>query len=76
MIPDDGGTVVVSHSNGELRHTEMCSNHIVMCYSSHEFKITVCDCPLWVGEGDQGGLYPLIIGLMPPIRAIVRLVWC
>ena len=76
-IPDDGGAVVMSHcSNGELRRTVMCSNHVVMCYSSHEFQITVCDSSLWVGKGDQGVLCPLFVGLMPQIRSIVRLVWC
>ena len=71
MIPDDGGAVVLSHSKGELCYTVMRSNHVVMYHSSHEFKITVRDCSLWVGEGDQGILCPLFTGLMPRIRAMV-----
>ena len=75
-IPDDGGAVVVSRSNGELHCTMVCGNHVVMRHNSHELKITVRDCSLWVGEGDQDILHPLFAGLMPQIRATVGLVWC
>ena len=46
VIPDNGGIVVVSHSDGELCYATLSSNHIVMCHSSHELKITVRDCSL------------------------------
>ena len=51
-IPDDSGIVVVSGPDGELHYAMLSSNHVVMCYSSHELKITVCDCSLGVSESD------------------------
>ena len=47
-IPDDGGVVVVSRSDGELCHAMFSSNHIMMHHGYHELEITVHDCSLGV----------------------------
>ena len=52
VIPDDGGIIVVSRSEGELGYTMMSSNHIVMGYCFHKLKVTVSDGPLGVGESE------------------------
>ena len=48
-IPDDSGINVVSGPDGELHYAMLGSNHVVMCYGSHELKVTVSDCPLGAG---------------------------
>ena len=72
-IPDNSGAIVMSHSNGELHYPVSCSNHLVMCCSSHELKVTVSDCALWSGESDEGILYPLFAWVMPQVGVIVGL---
>ena len=74
-IPNDSDTIVVSHSDDELGHAMMSSNHFVMGHSSHKLKITVSDCSLGVGESDWGILCPLFARLMPWIRAIMGPFW-
>ena len=74
-IPCDDSVVVVSSSNGEFRHTMMSCDRVIMCHSSHQFKVTICDGSLRVCESDKGVLCPLFVGLMPEVQLMVRSVW-
>ena len=74
-IPDDSDIIVVSRVNGELRYSVSCSNHVVMCHGSHDLKVTVSDCALWVGESDGGILCPLFVWVTPQVGVIVGPLW-